>query len=100
MVSYLARGDVALSMAMTSVSTLLAPIMTPLLTLWLAGEHMNVSAGAMAMSIVQMVLIPVVGGLIVRLLLPGFGAAHPASDAVDLGCGDFDDRGHCCVRFA
>ncbi|WP_026196034.1 bile acid:sodium symporter family protein [Corynebacterium lubricantis] len=69
-VSYLARGDVALSVTMTSVSTLLAPIMTPLLTLWLAGEHMNVSAGAMAMSIVQMVLIPVVGGLIVRLLLP------------------------------
>ena len=35
-VSYLARGDVALSVTMTSVSTLLAPLLTPMLTLWLA----------------------------------------------------------------
>lgn len=69
-VSYLSRGDVALSVTMTSVSTLLAPILTPLLTLWLAGEMMDVSASAMAWSIVQVVLIPVVAGLVVRLLLP------------------------------
>lgn len=69
-VTYLARGDVALSVTMTSVSTLLAPIMTPLLTLWLAGQHMPVSAAAMAGSIMKMVLIPVAAGLIVRLLLP------------------------------
>lgn len=42
-VSYLARGDVALSVTMTSISTLLAPVLTPLLTLWLAGEYMPVS---------------------------------------------------------
>lgn len=70
-VSYLSRGDVALSVTMTSVSTLFAPIFTPLLTLWLAGEMMDVSAGAMAWSIVQVVLVPVVAGLVVRLLLPG-----------------------------
>lgn len=69
-VSYLARGDVALSVAMTSVSTLLAPLLTPLLTLWLAGTYMPVDAGSMAFSIVQIVLIPVVLGLVVRLLLP------------------------------
>lgn len=68
-VSYLARGDVALSVTMTSVSTLLAPIFTPLLTLWLAGQYMPVSAAAMAWSIVKVVLIPVVAGLIVRVLL-------------------------------
>lgn len=68
-VSYLARGDVALSVTMTSISTLLAPIFTPLLTLWLAGQYMPVSAGAMAWSIVKVVLIPVVAGLVVRVLL-------------------------------
>lgn len=74
-VSYLARGDVALSVTMTSVSTLLAPIFTPLLTLWLAGEHMEVSAGPMAWSIVQMVIVPVGLGLLVRLLAPRLVAA-------------------------
>src|SRR5699024_240854 len=59
----------ALSVTMTSVSTLLAPIFTPLLTLWLAGTLLPVDAGSMAMSIVQMVLIPVVAGLLVRWLL-------------------------------
>ena len=68
-ITYLAKGDVALSVTMTSVSTLLAPIFTPLLTLWLAGTLLPVDAGSMAMSIVQMVLIPVVAGLLVRWLL-------------------------------
>jgi len=71
-ISYLARGDVALSVTMTSISTLLAPLMTPLLTRWLAGQYMPVDAGSMAMSIVRMVLVPVVGGLIVRGLFSGF----------------------------
>lgn len=65
-ISYLARGDVALSVTMTSISTLLAPIFTPLLTLWLAGSWMKVDAGSMAMSIVKIVVIPVVAGLVVR----------------------------------
>lgn len=74
-VSYLSRGDVALSVTMTSVSTLLAPILTPLLTLWLAGEHMDVSAGPMALSIVKMVILPIGLGLLVRLLAPRLVAA-------------------------
>lgn len=65
-ISYLAKGDVALSVTMTSVSTLLAPLMTPLLTSWLAGAYMPVNAQAMAISIVKMVLVPVIGGLLVR----------------------------------
>lgn len=67
-VSYLARGDVALSVTMTSISTLLAPIFTPLLTLWLAGQYMPLDAGSMALSIVQIVLVPVIAGLVIRLL--------------------------------
>ncbi|WP_394216605.1 bile acid:sodium symporter family protein [Brachybacterium vulturis] len=68
-IAYLAKADTALSVTMTSISTLLAPLLTPLLTLWLAGSYLPVDAGAMAMSIVKMVLVPVLGGLVVRLLL-------------------------------
>lgn len=69
-VTYLARGNLALSVAMTSISTLLAPIFTPLLALWLAGQYMAVDAGSMALSIVQIVLIPVVLGLVIRYAAP------------------------------
>ena len=69
-VTYLARGNVALSVAMTSVSTLLAPLLTPLLALWLAGRYMAVDAGSMALSIVQIVLIPVILGLVIRYAAP------------------------------
>lgn len=67
-VSYLARGNVALSVAMTSVSTLLAPLLTPVLALWLAGQYMPVDASSMAISVVQIVLIPVVLGIVLRML--------------------------------
>lgn len=78
-VTYLARGDVALSVTMTSVSTLLSPLLTPVLCLWLAGQYLPVPAGDMAWSIVQIVLIPVVGGILLRLLLPRIiSAVQPA----------------------
>ncbi|MFW6642069.1 bile acid:sodium symporter family protein [Nocardiopsis algeriensis] len=64
---YLARGDVALSVAMTSVSTLLAPLATPLLVLALAGSTLPVPAGDLFVSIVQVVLVPVLAGLLLRL---------------------------------
>lgn len=65
-VTYLAKGDVALSVSVTTVSTLLAPLLTPSLTLWLAGQFMQVSAGSMMLSIVQTVLLPVLLGVVVR----------------------------------
>lgn len=67
-VTFLSRGDVALSVTVTTVSTLLAPLLTPFLTLWLAGSYLEVSAGAMMMSIIQTVFIPVVLGIIVRVV--------------------------------
>lgn len=73
-VAYLAKGDVALSVAMTSVSTLIAPILTPVLALWLAGQYMPVDAGSMAFSIMQIVLLPVLLGLAVRRFLPSLVA--------------------------
>lgn len=69
-VTYLARADTALSVTMTSVSTLLAPVMTPLLTLWLVGERLPVDGRGMAVTILQIVLVPVVLGLVVRTTLP------------------------------
>ena len=67
---YLAKGDTALSVAMTTVSTLLAPVLTPLLVLWLVGDDLPVAAGDLFTSIVEIVLVPVVLGLLLRLLLP------------------------------
>lgn len=67
---FLARGDTALSVAMTSISTLLAPLLTPLLVLFLIGEDLPVSASDLFVSIVEIVLVPVLLGLVLRLLLP------------------------------
>jgi len=66
-VAYLARGNVALSVTMTTLSTLLAPVMTPLLVLWLAGSYLPVNFWDMLMQILQMVIIPVVLGLFIRV---------------------------------
>ena len=67
-IAYLARGDVALSVSMTTVSTLLSPLMTPLLTQWLAGSRVPVDTWGLFMSILQIVLVPVISGVIIRHL--------------------------------
>jgi BASS family bile acid:Na+ symporter len=67
--AYLAKGDVALSVAVATVSTLVAPIVMPALTLFLAGSFLNVDAGAMMLDILKTVLLPVVAGLLARLFL-------------------------------
>lgn len=66
--TYLARGDVALSVSMTMTTTILAPIVTPLLTWQLAGAWVDISLGAMMLSIVKVVIIPIVGGIIINSL--------------------------------
>ncbi|MCQ9162547.1 bile acid:sodium symporter family protein [Arthrobacter sp. STN4] len=67
--AFLAKGDVALSVAVATVSTLVAPIVMPALTLFLAGSFLNVDAGAMMLDILKTVLLPVIAGLVVRLFL-------------------------------
>lgn len=67
--TYLARGNVALSVAVTSVSTLISPLLTPAIFLMLAGEMLEIQAAGMLMSIVKMVLLPIVLGLIVHKVL-------------------------------
>lgn len=67
-VAYLANGNVALSVCTTAVSTLVAPLMTPLLILWLAGSYVDVSFAAMLKQILTIVLIPVLLGVLVRIV--------------------------------
>ncbi|WP_037823284.1 bile acid:sodium symporter family protein [Streptomyces sp. NRRL B-24720] len=67
-VTFLARGDVALSVSVATVSTVLAPLVTPPLTLLLAGAYLPVDAGSMMTDILKTVLLPVLGGLLVRLV--------------------------------
>ena len=69
-ITYLAKGDLALSVGMTGVSTLLAPLLTPLLTWALAGKSVDVDVAGMLLSILWVVILPIVVGLIVKGLLP------------------------------
>jgi len=67
-VCYLARGDVALSITLTTASTLLAVVMTPLLTWLYVGERVPVPVMDMLVSIVKIVLLPVTAGIVVNTL--------------------------------
>lgn len=83
--TYLAKGDVALSVACTSVTTLMAPIVTPFLMLMLASEYLPVDAWAMFQSIVKVVLLPLALGFAAQKLLPAFvRAAVPALPLVSV----------------
>ena len=71
-ITYLAKGDLALSVGMTGVSTLLAPFLTPLLTWALAGKSIQVDVASMFLSILWVVILPIVIGLFVKWLWPKF----------------------------
>lgn len=66
--TFLSKGNTALSVTITSITTLLAPILTPAIIYFLASEWLNVSAGDMFLSVVKMVLIPIILGIIVKLI--------------------------------
>ena len=65
-VAYLARANVALSVAMTCVSTLLSPFVTPLMMKLYAGRFISVDAAAMMVEMLKIVVVPVVAGVIVH----------------------------------
>ncbi|HCI3959277.1 TPA: bile acid:sodium symporter family protein [Pseudomonas aeruginosa] len=67
--TWLSHGDVALSVAITSVTTLLAPLVTPALVWLLASAWLPVSFAAMFLSILQVVLVPIALGLLAQRLL-------------------------------
>jgi len=67
-ITYLARGDVALSISMTTVSTLLAVLMTPALTWLYVGRSVPVPVAPMLLSIFNVVILPVVAGVVINRL--------------------------------
>ncbi len=69
--AFLARANLALSITVTSVTTLLAPFVTPFLMGWLAGEFVAIDVVEMMFSIVKMVIIPIGAGLLFNYFLRG-----------------------------
>ncbi len=64
--TYLARGDVALSISLTTISTLLSVFMTPFLTWLLIGQMVDVPALAMLFSVLKIIILPVMLGVLVN----------------------------------
>lgn len=69
-ITYLSKGDVALSVGITSCTTLLAPFMTPILTKLLIGQSIDVNVIAMFLSVVKVVIVPIVLGILAHRFLP------------------------------
>ena len=67
-ITYLSKGDTALSVGMTSINTLLAPFLTPLLTYLYLRTSVSVDAKAMFLSIIQVVIVPIGLGLLINRL--------------------------------
>lgn len=90
--SYLCKGDVAYSVGMTTISTLLAPVVTPLLVLFLAGQSVDVDAVGMFINILIVTLIPVLIGFGLNVWLgskeyfANIQAVMPAFSVIALAC--------------
>ena len=71
-ITFLAKGDVALSVSLTAVSTVISPILTPIITLLLIGNTIAFNPVDMFISIVQIVIIPIALGLFLNYKFPDF----------------------------
>lgn len=69
-ITYLAKGDLALSVGMTATSTVFAPLLTPLLTWMMAGTFVDVDAVGMLMSIFYVVIAPILAGFLIQHYMP------------------------------
>lgn len=67
--AYLAKANLALSITITSIATLIAPFVTPLLMKLLAGEFIEIDVMAMMWSIVKMIILPIAAGLLFNKFL-------------------------------
>lgn len=74
LMAFLARGDVALSVTMTACSTLASPLLTPLLMKFLAGRLVPIAFWEMMVSILNMIIVPIVAGLVANKILYGRSA--------------------------
>ncbi|ALK99575.1 sodium transporter [Massilia sp. WF1] len=73
--TFLAKGDVALGVSIAAVSTLVAPLATPALVSLLAGEWMDINTQSLFMDIVQVVILPIVLGVVAKTLFRRQAAA-------------------------
>jgi len=82
--AYLSGGDVALSVTITSCTTLAAPLMTPLWMKFLAGTLVEVEFLKMMFDIINMIIVPIAAGLIANRIL--YGRQRLFSRSVPLVC--------------
>ncbi len=71
-ITFLAKGDLALSVGMTSISTLLSPLATPFLIWLIIGEDIDVDTLGMILSIIKIVIIPIVLGIFIQTYFAKF----------------------------
>ncbi len=87
--NYLAKANLALSITITSITTLLAPLITPLLMKFLAGAFIEIDMVKMMWDIFKMVIIPIGAGLLFNRLLKGksswLDAAMPVLSMAGIG---------------
>lgn len=70
-IAYMARANVALSVTMTMASTMIAIVLTPLLTGWLGGVYIEIDRWNLFQDMVSVVLVPVIAGVLLARYLPG-----------------------------
>ncbi|SFM02105.1 bile acid:sodium symporter family protein [Pelosinus propionicus] len=84
--TFIAKGDTALSVTVSSFNTILAPLLTPFIFLYLAGTMIPIQAGALLVDILKIVLLPVFLGIALRMLassfVESFNKAIPAFSVV------------------
>lgn len=71
-ITFLSKGDVALSVSLTTVSTIISPLLTPIITLLLIGNRIPFNPVDMFISIFEIVIIPIILGLILNIKFPDF----------------------------
>lgn len=95
--TFIAKADVALSVTLTSISTLLSVLLTPLLTLYLAGNRVDVNSVGLLLSTLKVIILPVAIGVFFKLLFPKltktfscFSTSSCLNDYINCSLG------HCC----
>lgn len=81
-ITYLSKGDVALSVGMTGVNTLLAPVLTPAITYLLLKTSVQVDVMSMFLSIIKVVIVPIALGFLINHF--GGKIASKAAEALPL----------------
>ncbi len=71
-ITYLSKGDVALSVSMTSINTLLAPFLTPAITYFILSKNIDIDVVSMFISIIKVVIVPIILGIIINKFFKNF----------------------------